>query len=270
MMGHRGIYADGWEAVTRHTAGVSFDDDDWELYHLAEDRSECNNLAAEMPDKVSELVELWWSEATEHGVLPLDDRTIELFGTRFRDNSVHPPSRRYTYYPPMTQLPGQVAPALGGRGFTLLATIDRPAGAGGVLYASGTENSGLSIFVADDHLVFDYNCFGEHQIATSGRPVPEGSSVVGIDFRRVGRGATAELLIDGEAVASMEIPFAMYMMSSIGPSVGFDHGSQVSQLYDGPSPFSGTLHRVDIALAAKPGEDAEAAATDERSAMSRQ
>jgi len=270
MMGHRGIYADGWKAVTRHTPGVSFDDDDWELYHLAEDRSECTNLAAEMPEKVAELVELWWAEATEHGVLPLDDRTIELFGTRFRDNSVHPPSRRYTYYPPMTQLPGQVAPSLGGRGWTLLATVDRPASAGGVIYASGTENSGLSIFVQDDHLVFDYNCFGEHHVATSTSAVPEGPSVIGVDFRRTGSAAVADLLIDGEVSGSLDIPFAMYMMSSIGPSVGFDHGSQVSELYDGPSPFSGTLHRVDIALAAKPSEDAQAAVTDERSTMSRQ
>ena len=128
MMGHRAIYADGWKAVTRHQPGVAFDDDDWELYHLAEDRSECVNLAAAMPDKVGEMVALWWKEAEEYGVLPLDDRTIELFFTRYRDRSPHPSSRRYTYYPPMSPLPGQVAPSLGGRGWDMAATIDRPAG----------------------------------------------------------------------------------------------------------------------------------------------
>ncbi len=130
MMGHRAIYADGWKAVTRHIPGVAFEDDDWELYHLAEDRSECNNLAGERPELLAELVERWWQEAEEYGVLPLDDRTIELFMTRYRDRSPHPADRRYHYFPPMSPMPGQVAPALGGRGWDLAASIDRPDGAG--------------------------------------------------------------------------------------------------------------------------------------------
>ena len=52
MVGHRGIYVDGWKAVTRHLQGVPYDDDMWELYHVAEDFSECHDLAAEMPDKL--------------------------------------------------------------------------------------------------------------------------------------------------------------------------------------------------------------------------
>jgi len=270
MMGHRALYVDGWKAVTKHTPGVAFDDDDWELYHLAEDRSECRNLAAEMPDRLAEMIEMWWTEAAEHGVLPLDDRTIELFGSRFRDRSPHPTDRHYTYFPPMTPLPGQVAPALGGRSWDLLATIDRQLGEGGVLYASGTENSGLSLFVQDEQLVFDYNCFGDHRVVVSNRAVPEGSSIVGVEFRREDKGATAALVIDGEAVGSMTVPFAMYMMSSIGPSVGFDHGSQVSDRYDHPFAFEGVLSRVDIQLIAKQRETAKAAEAAERSAMSRQ
>ena len=57
--------------MTRHQPGVAFDDDDWELYHLAADRSECANLAAAMPDELGEMVALWWKEAEEYGVLPL-------------------------------------------------------------------------------------------------------------------------------------------------------------------------------------------------------
>ena len=271
MMGHRAIYVDGWKAVTRHQHGTPFEDDDWELYHLAEDRSECRNLAAARPEKLTEMVELWWEEAAEHGVLPLDDRTIELFGTRFRDRSPHPASRHYTYHPPMTPLPGQVAPAIGGRSWDLLATIDRPAGAGGVLYASGTQNSGLSVFVRDDHLAFDYNCFGDHQVVMSEQPVPEGPSVVGVEFRREGSTAVATLVIDGEAAGSVDIPFAMSMMSSIGPSVGFDHGSPVSAHYSGSFPFEGSLHRVDVQLVAKTRDEAgKEAETDERRSMARQ
>ena len=63
MFGHRGIWSDGWKAVTYHRLGKPFDEDVWELYHVDEDFSECNNLAAEHPEKLAELVELWWSEA---------------------------------------------------------------------------------------------------------------------------------------------------------------------------------------------------------------
>jgi arylsulfatase len=268
MMGHRGIYADGWKAVTRHQSGTSFDDDQWELYHLAEDRSECHDLAAEQPEKLAELIDLWWTEAEAHGVLPLDDRTIELFGTRFREHSPHPASRSYTYYPPMTPLPAQVAPAIGGRSWDLRATVDRPAGASGVIYASGTENSGLSLFVQDEHLVFDYNCFGEHHVVVSDDPLPVGDGVLGVRFRREGKGATATLEVDGRDAGTLAVPFAMFIMSSIGPSVGFDHGSPVSDRYPGPFPFEGDLQRVDVALVAKADPAADGA--EARRSMSQQ
>ncbi len=77
----------------------------------------------------------------------------------------------------------------------MAATIDRPAGAGGVLYATGTENSGLSLFVQDDRLVFDYNCFGDHTWSSPTSPVPVGPSVVGRAVpARPARGGTATLL----------------------------------------------------------------------------
>jgi arylsulfatase len=270
MFGHRAIVADGWKAVTRHQAGTPFDDDRWELYHYDVDRSECHDLAGAMPEKRDELVALWWEEAEDQGVLPLDDRSIELFFTRYRDNSVHPTDRRYTYYPPMAPLPAQVAPGMGGKGFDLAATVDRPAGAGGVLFATGTENSGLSVFVQGDRLVFDYNCFNDHLVVESTVAVPTGPSVVGVRFRRGGAGATATLFIDGAACGDLTIPFAMHIISSVGPSVGYDHGSPVSERYTGHFPFEGTLHKVDIAIVHKGGESPDVLAAHERAAMAQQ
>jgi arylsulfatase len=268
MMGHRAIYTEGWKAVTRHQPGTPFEEDDWELYHLAEDRSECRNLAAAMPDKVSEMVDLWWREAEEYGVLPLDDRTLELFSTRYRDRSPHPTDRHYTYFPPMSPLPAQVAPALGGRGWDMAATIERPEGAGGVLYASGTENSGVSLFVQDDHLVFDYNCFGDHHVKVSEAAVPVGAVLVGARFRRSGKSAEVTLMIDGEESGTMVVPFAMTIISSVGPSIGYDHGSPVSARYSGHLPFEGELKRLDVDLVRQPS--AQTSAAEERAAMSRQ
>ncbi len=269
MMGHRGIYADGWKAVTRHTPRTPFDDDVWELYHLTADRSECTDLAAEQPETLARLVALWWDEAEAQGVLPLDDRTIELFSIRYRDHSPHPTDRRYVYRPPMAPLPAQVAPALGARGFDLTATIDRTAGAGGVLYASGTANSGVSVFIQGNRLVFDYNCFADHHLVESDVVVPTGASSVGVRFRRTGRGGGVELSIDGVACGSMTVPVAMTIISSVGPSVGYDHGGPVSGRYTGRFPFEGTLHTVVIELPRDGGPGA-AAAADERAAMSRQ
>jgi arylsulfatase len=271
MMGHRALYADGWKAVTRHTSGVPFEEDDWELYHLAEDRSECVNLASERPELLAELIDRWWQEAEKYGVLPLDDRLIELFITRYRDRSPHPHDRRYHYFPPMSPMPAQVAPALGGRGWNLSASVDRPKGAGGVLYATGTENSGVSVFVDDDRLQLDYNCFGDHHLVSSTRAVPVGLSTVGVRFRRMGKRAEATLVVDGEDSGTMEVPFAMTMISSVGPSVGYDHGSAVSDRYRGPFPFEGTLERLDIeVLSATSVDRRNGGAADGRSAMARQ
>ena len=270
MFGHRAIVADGWKAVTRHTQGVPFDDDTWELYHYDVDRSECHDLAAEHPEKLAELVALWWEEAETQGVLPLDDRSIELFFTRYRDNSVHPTDRRYTYYPPMAPLPAQVSPSLGGRGFDMTATIDRPVGAGGVLYATGTENSGISFFVQDDRLVLDYNCFDDHHVLESSVEVPTGPSTVSVRFRREGAGGTITLLVDGTPCGEMTVPFAMHIISSVGPSVGYDHGSPVSNRYRGHFPFEGTLHKVEVAVVHKGAVPPEVAEAEQRAALSRQ
>jgi arylsulfatase len=271
MMGHRAIYDDGWKAVTRHQAGVAFDDDTWELYHVAEDRSECNDLATVMPDKLAELIDLWWREAEAHNVLPLDDRTIELFGARFRDRSPHPTNRHYTYHPPMSPLTAQVGAAIGGRSWDLDAQIDRPADADGVIYATGSASSGVSLFIQNNHLLFDYNCFGEHQVVQSDRAVPVGAAVVGVRFRREGEGGRAILVVDGDECGTLEVPFVMRIISSLGQSVGCDHGSQVSDRYPDSFPFAGTLHRVDIQLVSgRPANAAANAAAEERATMSRQ
>ena len=177
----------------------------------------------------------------------------------------------YSYFPPMSPLPGQVAPSLGGRGWDMAAVIERTQGADGVLYATGTENSGVSLFVQNGRLVFDYNCFGEHHLIESEGAVPVGPSVVGVRFRRTGKGGQATLLIDGQASGAMAVPFAMTMISSVGPSIGYDHGSPVSERYRGHFPFEGRLVRLDVTLVRQASVDADAQAeADQRAAMSRQ
>ena len=222
-----------------------------------------------MPERLAELIALWWSEADRHGVLPLDDRGIELFGVRFRDKSPHPESKRYVYRPPMSPMPGQATAPIAGRSFDLIARIDRAADDEGVLFATGTENSGLAVFVQNNRLVLDYNAFDNHSVIESDVEVPVGESVLTVRLRRgSGRSGSAELDIDGVTAGHVDLALFMRMISSVGASVGYNHGSAVSTRYAAPFAFTGHLHEVVIELVGRPSAEATAAAA--RAEMSRQ
>jgi arylsulfatase A-like enzyme len=82
MYGNRGIYHDGWSAVTLHSIPfhqqpIAWEDEVWELYDGSTDWSQAHNLAAENPEKLAELQQLFLVEAAKYNVFPLDDRKIE-------------------------------------------------------------------------------------------------------------------------------------------------------------------------------------------------
>lgn len=247
--GSRALVAGKWKAVCKHEAGADFDTEPWELYHLADDMSECVNLADEQPEKLDELIELWWSEAERNGVLPIDERALELFGARFRDRSPHPANRRYVYRPPMSPVTAQASAAVGGRSWELTARISSDASSEGVLWATGNINSGMSIFIQNNRLVVDYNAFDDHTIVESEMEIPEGDSILTVTFRRgEGRAGSFELKVNDTPSGRADLPLYMRMVSSIGQSIGSDHGSQVSTRYSGAFPFTGTLHEIVIQL----------------------
>ena len=269
MMGSRAIVAGNWKAVCKHNPGADFDTEAWELYDLSTDFSECADLATKQPDRLRALISLWWAEAEKHGVLPLDDRTIELFGARFRPHSPHPADQRYVYRPPMSPLPAQAGPAIGGRSFDLTARVTRAAGQDGVVYATGNENSGVAVFIQHGRLVVDYNAFGDHTVVESAVDVPAGDATLVVRLRQgAGRTGSINLQIDGRASGSVELPLVMMMISSVGASIGYNHGSAVSDRYQAPFAFTGTLHELEIALV--DGRDPGAAGAEAAVEMSRQ
>ena len=244
--GSLAVVADNWKAVLKHAMGFPYDGEKWELYDLSADRSECNDLADSMPEKLEQMIELWWEQAEANGVLPLDDRGVQLFGARFRANSPHPEDRRYVYRPPMSPLPGQASAGLGGRKVHLLATLNYAEGDEGVLYKNGNRNSGFSMFVQNGRFVVDYNAFGDHTIIES-PVIPVGPVNLGVRLTRgENRRGTVALEFDGVEVATAELPLYMTMMSSVGPSIGFDHGVSVSTRYSSPFPYTGDLREVVI------------------------
>jgi len=250
-----------WKAVTKHNQGDDFETEPWELYNLSNDPSECENLAEFEPGITQDLIDLWWVEAERHGVLPLDDRTLELFAAVRHNRSSHRLDGVYRYRPPMAPIPASASATTGSRWFELTANVTVTEGDEGVLWATGTENSGVSIFVQGGRLVADYNAFNEHTIVESTSPIPPGDVVLKVRLERTGRKTGwCEVSIDGVACGREEIPFYMRMVSSIGSSVGYDHGSPVSERYDSPFPFTGDLHEVEIRVPERRSQDEQNAA----------
>ena len=106
----------------------------------------------------------------------------------------------------------------------------------------------------------DYNSFDDHTVVVSDGEVPVGESVLTAKFRRAPqRAGSVELLIDGVPAGRADIPFYMRMVSSVGSSIGEDHGSAVSARYQAPFAYSGALHEVVIQLPQRSSRSEQAA-----------
>ncbi|MEC9346649.1 MAG: arylsulfatase [Pseudomonadota bacterium] len=253
MLGHRGIWHDGWKAVTWHEPKAEFDADAWELYHVDRDFNEVNDLAAAEPERLRAMVERWWSEAGRYKVLPLVGKA-----NRWAVGTPHGVGRRrrQVYRPGGTRVPPMAAPDLRNRSYAITAELEIPAGgADGVLVAMGDWCGGYVLYVKDGHLHHDYNFVGKHHVVRSDRPLPEGPVTVRFIMRRTGRfRGTGTLEIDGQPCGSVAIP-AMYrgLMSFRGLEVGRASPPEVGD-FTAPFAFTGILHRVIFDL----GDDQDA------------
>lgn len=251
MFGHRGIVHEGWKAVAYHPPGTPYEDDNWELFNLVDDFNETNDLSQSEPERLQQMLDLWWEQAQMYQVLPLDDR----FAERFAENAErHLGNRKvFTFWKGMGHLPSDVAPDLRSRSYRLEASV-KPIGANvsGVLIAHGDATSGYSLYIDDDgFLVHDLNIGGSHQIVRSPDPVPEGSEKLGFQMARSATGTrgVGSLLINGDVVASHETDNIFFLMISwSGLDIGLDRGTGVSY-YSTPNVFTGDLIKVTIDLA---------------------
>ncbi len=244
MLGHRGVWKDGWKAVTHHEPGMPFDDDKWELYHLDQDFSEHDDLAQEQPQKLKQLVDLWWAEADKHGVLPLDDRGLFALFAASRRPGMPTARDRFVYHPPISHIVTDACPPVA-RGWTTEVVLDHPAGNGdGALIARGSLNSGFALFVKNGRLVFDYNDFHRHTRLEARTPLPPGHHQIVLEVRRNADGsAEADLSVDGEAVAAGKIPRLLFIISSTGMDLGRSL-SPVTDDYAAPFAYPGQIERV--------------------------
>jgi arylsulfatase len=266
MLGHRGIWHDGWKAVAWHKPYTGFDQDRWELYHLEDDWSETRDLAAQEPRKLAEMIERWWIEAGRHQVLPLRQGTVALwsagnpYGNRAR--------RKFVLFGGMERLSTDAAPDIRNRSYSITAEVVIPAGgAEGVLVAHGDWCSGYALYVKDGRLVHDYNFVGTHHVVRSDAPVGAGRHSLHWEMQRTGEFAGAGTLsIDGRACGRIDIPRTHGgLVSFIGFEVGRAPLPAVSD-FTAPFPFTGTIEHVTFELGADQEVDrvAEAGAQMQR------
>jgi len=271
MLGSRALYHDGWKAVVfhplplvRYTAeddpGRSFEDDDWELYHVAEDFSEIRDLAAAEPEKLADLVGLWWSEAARYQALPVTNRVTVGADSRYRRN-------RYEFLPGIGSIPQIVAPTLSGRAWVIRAELLVPeesdGGAGGTIVAHGSHAGGYIAYVDRGRLHFAYNHLGSTltTIAAEVR-LPPGAVEVRVAFEpTAARTGDIELYYGDVPVGAGHIPRTTLVTWGVfGFTVGYQRGSAIRAGFEGKRPFtSGALSKVVVETGPRharvPGED---------------
>jgi arylsulfatase A-like enzyme len=281
IYGNRGMYKDGWwaacmlpripwdatpDTIRRFAPGV-FDPDalEWELYHLPEDFSQARNVAAQHPEKVRELADLWWQEAERNKVLPLLGGMSAFFG-------IVPPLReqtRWTYWGADVQnSPAGIMPPIMNRSYSITAELTvPPEGADGVIVAAFDHLGGFSLFVDGGVLRHTYSFMGVevyHQQAD--RPLPTGEVTVRLDFEAdaavMAPAGALTLWIGDELVGEGRLQHTVPIMFNgySGMDIGRDNGEVVDPVYADRAPFAfgGAIHRVDFDVR-QPGSAAQAA-----------
>lgn len=261
LFGNRAMYLDGWKAVTIHgnrmpwvIAGTyPFEDDVWELYHVAEDFSESHNLADEYPEKLEMLKAAWEEDAWRYNVYPLYDDIAARITNVARNFA--PQRREFVFYPPgAIRIVEPYSPPVKNRNHSLTAYAGIPEeGASGVLACSGGLYGGYAFYVADNHLVYEYNAYNEDRsLIRSNGPLPSGEvELKAVYAANQDQTGTVTLYVNGEQVGEGAVSRTMPGTFSLSETfdVGVDTGTPVSRNYTREtSRFSGNLDRVVVSM----------------------
>jgi arylsulfatase len=265
---NRGIYHQGWSAVTRHstpwmmTAKLpAIDDDVWELYDGRKDWTQAHDLAKEMPEKLRELQRLWLIEATKYNVLPLDDRRIERFNADLAGRPLLVKGNSQLLFGGMGRLTENSVLVMKNKSFSLTAEVEVPSkGVEGVIIHQGGAFGGMSLYAKGGKAQFAYNFFGLQTFTTeASQPIPPGKHQVRMEFAYdgggLGKGGNVSLYYDGKKVGEgrVERTHAIIFSADETTDVGRDTATPVSSDYTRQtSVFNGKVNWVQIDL----GKDA--------------
>ena len=265
MLGNRAIYHDGWIACTTPPrppwllAGPKLPDVvngyNWELYNIADDYSEANDLAATMPDKLREMQELFVVEAAKYQVFPLDNGHLER--VLAPKPSYTAGRTEFTYAGELTGTPNGDAPNILAKSYTITADVDVPSDGGdGVIVTDGGRFGGYGLYLLKGKPVFTYNFLGVEKFRWEGQgPLTPGKHTLEFDFKYDGpgmaKGGTGMLRVDGKDVANHSIAHTTPVLLTIDETfdVGSDTRTPVDDAdYQVPFPFTGTISKVDFKL----------------------
>ena len=243
IFGNRGVYHQGWTAVTRHGvpwelvggAGRSFDDDVWELYDTRTDDTQAEDVASRYPEKLRDLQRVFLIEAARHDVLPLDDRRAErlLADPGGRPTIVH--GNTQVMFDGMELVPEAVIDTKN-RSHAITADVVVPdEGAKGVIFAQGTQFGGYALYAPEGRLKYLYNFLGLESYAIEAPdPLTPGSHQVRMELAYdgggLGRGGTVTLFVDGAEVARGRVGNTHSTIFSVDATaqVGDKHGSPLA------------------------------------------
>jgi arylsulfatase len=265
MFGNRAMYHDGWIAVTPPPqppwlmGTVKMPDlltgYKWELYNIAEDYSENNDLAAQNPTKLKELQDLFMVEAKKYQVLPLDNSILERMLTA--RPSATAGRTEFTYWGETSGLPVGNVPNTLAKSYSISAEVEIPqGGAEGMLNTLGGRFGGYGLYLLKGKPVFTYNVLALERFRWEGpQALTPGKHTIVFDFTYdgpgLGKGGTGVISVDGQQVATKTIPNTMPVMMTIDESfdVGVDTRTGVDDAdYQPPFRFTGKLAKLTIKL----------------------
>jgi arylsulfatase len=237
-----------------------FGADRWELYHLDDDFSECEDRAQSEPDKLAGIVDLWWSEAQRNQVLPLS----EQLSPAEKPEGSFEPRAEYVYHGPL-QLPEAASPVLHDRAHTIVAVLDvPPEGARGVILSSGGPEGGFVLLVSGRRAHYVTNLLGRTiGVASSEQNLAAGRVTVRADVAVPVPGrALVTLAVDGVRGPPVELSAAnpvSYDVRGRGLQIGSGLAG-VWPAYMGPLEFDGDIVEVRISYHGEKRPDAQAQA----------
>ncbi len=262
MFGNRGIYHDGWIACTRHSIPwlmvplPPLAKDTWELYHVAEDFSQANDLAGKNPAKLKELQDLFNKEAIKNDVLPIDDRRSERFNATIAGRPDLMGDRTVlTVYAGMVGIGENAFINTKNRSYTITAPVElKDSNTKGVIIAQAGAFGGWALYMKDGRIRHDYNYFGiDHTNIGGTDALSPGKHEIKYEFiadnAKPGTGGKCALYVDGKQVAEGHIPKTQpYVYSADeGVDVGMDGETAVSTDYkQGDNKFTGKIEKVTI------------------------
>jgi len=272
MAANRAIYHDGWIATTTPPAAPwllatgklpDVNDYKWELYNIADDFSENDDLAAKMPDKVKEMQALFLTEAAKYNVLPLDNTAFIRLQTP-RPSAIAGKTE-FTYTGENSGIPLGNAPDILDKDYTITAEITVPkGGAEGMIVTLGGRFGGYGLYLLKGKPVFVYNLLDLERFRWEGglgaardvlgKALEPGKHTLVFDFKYdgpgAGKGGTGVFTVDGKELARKTLKHTIPLTMTIDETfdIGVDTRTGVDDSYKLPFRFTGTIDKLTFKL----------------------